>query len=85
MTTTLPSLRINRSNPNHHLFQNNGRIWWLHYTLHLPDYTVRRVRKSLGTDDLRLARERRDAAIEHLLHHSSQPAVAPIAKRRAAR
>ena len=66
MTTALPILRINPRNPNHHLFRNNGRNWWLHYTLHQSDYTARRVRVSLGTSDLRLARERRDTAIIHL-------------------
>jgi hypothetical protein len=66
MKTSLPSLRINPRNPNHHLFRNNGRIWWLHYTLHCPDYTVQRVRSSLGTSCLAIARERRDAALAHL-------------------
>jgi hypothetical protein len=87
MTTTLPSLRINRGNPNHHLFRNNGRIWWLHYTLHLPDYTVRRVRLSLGTADVGLARERRDANIQHLLEqaNASRPQAAlNLVERRAA-
>lgn len=87
MTTTLPSLRINRGNPNHHLFRNNGRIWWLHYTLHLPDYTVRRVRLSLGTADLDLARERRDARIRHLLQQANAPqhqAASHLGERRAA-
>jgi hypothetical protein len=66
MKTSLPSLRINPRNPNHHLFRNNGRIWWLHYTLHCPDYTVQRVRRSLGTASLQIARERRDAALAQL-------------------
>lgn len=63
MHTAQPSLRIDPRNPNHHLFRNNRRNWWLHYTLHLPDYTVHRVRRSLGTSDLGLARTRRDAAL----------------------
>jgi hypothetical protein len=43
-----PSLavRIKRTNPNHHLWENHG-TWWMHYTVHLPDFTKRRVRRSL--------------------------------------
>jgi hypothetical protein len=59
MTNITPSLRINIKNPNHHLWNNNGS-WWCHYTLHLPDYTKRRIRRPLGTNDLDEARERRD-------------------------
>ncbi len=59
------SLRINPENPDHHLWNNNG-TWWCHYTEHLPDYTKRRVRVSLGTSDLELARQRRDAILNEL-------------------
>lgn len=51
--------------PNHHLWNNNG-TWWLHYTLHLADYTKRRVRESLGTRDLGEARRRRDLRLGEL-------------------
>lgn len=44
---------------NHHIWNNNG-TWWVHYTLHLPDYTARRVRASLRTKDVAEARARRD-------------------------
>ena len=56
------SLRTQRNNRNHHLWLNNG-CWWLHYTVHLPDYTKRRVRESLGTRDVEEARRRRDARL----------------------
>ena len=59
MTTPTPSLRVNPDNPNHHLWNNHG-TWWLHYTLHLPDYTARRIRRSLRTNTLAEARTRRD-------------------------
>ncbi len=65
MTQSTPSLRIDRNNPNHHLWNNNGS-WWCHYTLHLPDYTKRRIRCSLGTADLDLARRRRDRLLAAL-------------------
>jgi hypothetical protein len=42
------AVRIHPDNQNHHLWNNNG-TWWCHYTLHLPDFTKRRVRKSLET------------------------------------
>ncbi|MCB2156973.1 hypothetical protein KQI84_19010 [bacterium] len=51
-----------RANPNHHLWNNNG-TWWFHCTVHLPNYTKERIRRSLNTDDLEVAKQRRD---EHL-------------------
>jgi hypothetical protein len=50
------------SNPNHHLWNNNG-TWWLHYTEHLADYTKRRVRRSLHTHNVRAARAIRDVLL----------------------
>lgn len=68
--TTAPeikaALRIDPSNPNHHLYLNNG-TWWIHYTVHLADYTARRVRRSLRTRDLVEARLRRDRQLAALL------------------
>ena len=45
--------------PNHHLWRN-GRLWWIAITVHYPNWTAARVRRSLGTDDLTEARRRRD-------------------------
>ena len=59
------SVRVNRKNPDHHLWNNHG-TWWLHYTLHMDDFTKRRVRKSLGTQDVDEARTRRDEALANL-------------------
>jgi len=53
------SIRLNNDNPNHHLWNNNG-TWWLHYTMHLPDHTKRRIRKNLHTHDVQEARRLRD-------------------------
>ena len=53
------SIRISELNRLHHLWNNNG-TWWLHYTVHLADFTKRRVRRSLRTQDLELAIRRRD-------------------------
>ena len=53
------SVRVNRKNPNHHLWNNNG-TWWCHLTAHKPDYTAERHRVSLHTRDIVEARQRRD-------------------------
>lgn len=55
------SVRTNVANPNHHLWNNNG-TWWLHYTLH-RGAEKHRVRRSLGTATLDVARARRDALL----------------------
>ena len=59
------SVRVNRKNLDHHLWNNHG-TWWLHYTLHMDDFTKRRVRKSLGTHDVAEARTRRDELFANL-------------------
>ncbi|HWA10261.1 MAG TPA: hypothetical protein VG838_12480 [Opitutaceae bacterium] len=60
-----PALRVHGGNPNHHLWNNHG-TWFLHYTVHPTPFTKERIRRSLGTKDLSLARERRDAYFAHL-------------------
>jgi len=60
--TPVASLRILADNPDHHLWNNNG-TFWCHYTLHLPNYTKRRVRQSLGTDCVERARKLRDKVL----------------------
>jgi hypothetical protein len=46
-------------NPNHNIWNNNG-TYWCHYTVHNDDYTKQRVRVSLGTNDVQIARALRD-------------------------
>ncbi len=53
------AIRTRDDNPNHHLWNNNG-TWFVHYTVHPDALTSERVRRSLGTRDLVVARERRD-------------------------
>jgi len=65
MSTATPSLRVDPVNPNHHLWNNHG-TWWVHYTLHLPDYTKQRIRKNLSTRSLKTARTRRDSILTAL-------------------
>lgn len=53
------SLRVRTSNPNHHLWNNNG-TWYVHYTVHPTPITKSRIRASLETKSLAIARRRRD-------------------------
>ncbi len=53
------SVRVRETNPNHHLWNNNG-TWYLHYTLHPTALTKSRVRMSLETKDVEVARHKRD-------------------------
>lgn len=62
---TLPGIRVHAENPNHHLWNNHG-TWFLHYTVYPTEFTKERVRRSLGTRDVRVARERRDSFFAHL-------------------
>ena len=57
---TLPGIRVRPENANHHLWNNHG-TWFLHYTVHPTPFTKERIRRSLGTKDVSVARERRDA------------------------
>jgi hypothetical protein len=50
-------------NLDHHLWNNHG-TWWCHYTVHLPNYTKRRVRLSLGTPSVNRARKLRDEILK---------------------
>ena len=57
--------RIDRANPNHHIWNNNG-TWWLHYTAYPTPVTAERKRKSLGTKSVFLARQKRDKILATL-------------------
>jgi hypothetical protein len=57
--TATPALRVRAENPNHHLWNNHG-TWFLHYTVHPTPFTKERLRRTLGTKDVRVARARRD-------------------------
>ena len=69
------SVRVNRKNANHHLWNNNGK-WWCHLTLHHSDYTSERRRLSLNTRDLDVARQRRDRLFANLENTVARKAVA---------
>ena len=75
--TILPGIRVSPDNPNHHLWNNHG-TWFLHYTVHPTPFTKERIRRSLGTKDVRVARERRDSFFAHLASEAAKVATTPI-------
>ena len=75
--SSLPGIRIRAENPNHHLWNNHG-TWFLHYTVHPTPFTKERIRRSLGTKDIQLARDRRDVFFASLVAEAAR-APAPAA------
>lgn len=76
---TLPGIRVRSENPNHHLWNNHG-TWFLHYTIHPTPFTKERIRRSLGTKDLAVARARRDAFFAELAADARKAAGTVIRK-----
>jgi len=68
--TPIPAVRVHTTNPNHHLWNNNG-TWFLHYTVHPTPFTKERIRRSLGTKCLETARQRRDSFFQNLATHGT--------------
>ena len=68
------ALRIDDSNLNHHLWNNNG-TWWIHYTIYPTSVTVERIRHSLKTKILPEARSRRDEILDELLNQTPKLAA----------
>ena len=77
--TSLPILSIRPENPNHHLWNNHG-TWFLHYTVHPTPFTKERIRRSLGTKDVNVARERRDAIFTYLASEAAKATAATTRK-----
>ena len=74
--TKYPAPRRDTENPNHHLWDNHG-TWFLHYTVHPTPFTKERIRRSLGTKDVNVARERRDTFFAHLASEATKAAATP--------
>jgi hypothetical protein len=68
---SVPSIRIREENPDHHLW-NNHSTWFLHYTVHPTPFTKERIRRSLGTKDVVVARRQRDAFFARLAAETSK-------------
>jgi hypothetical protein len=72
------ALRFPSGSADHHLWNNNG-TWWCHFTLHSARGTKQRIRRSLRTHDVSLARKKRDLLLTRL-----QTAISHSQERRAA-
>ena len=59
------SIRTDSSNPNHHLWLNNG-TWFAAYTVLTSPLTAERIRTSLRTKDVSVARQRRDQLFQEV-------------------
>ena len=68
------ALRIDDSNLNHHLWNNNG-TWWIHYTIYPTSVTAERVRYSLKTKNLTEARSLRNKIFKKFLNHTCRLAA----------
>jgi hypothetical protein len=79
----LLGIRVRAENPNHHLWNNHG-TWFLHYTVHPTPYTKERVRRSLGTKDLEVARARRDSFFDQFEANATRLATGSVNKQVAA-
>jgi len=78
--TSLPGIRVRAENENHHLWNNHG-TWFLHYTVHPTPFTKERIRRSLGTKDVAVARSRRDAFFTHLSAEASKASASTPASK----
>lgn len=56
---TVTRSKMVAKNKDHNLWRHN-KNWWLHYTMRLPDLSLRRVRLNLWTADVKTARMHRD-------------------------
>lgn len=65
------SVRIGSGNQDHHLYNNNG-VWWLHYTSYPTPATSKRIRRSLRTRDVTLARHQRDTILKDLFEGAGE-------------
>ncbi len=78
--TTLPGIRVRSENENHHLWNNHGTCF-LHYTVHPTPFTKERIRRSLGTKDVYVARERRDTFFAQLASEAAKNGAATPARK----
>jgi hypothetical protein len=78
--TTLPGIRVRSENENHHLWNNHG-TWFLHYTVHPTPFTKERIRRSLGTKEVNVARERRDTFFAQLASEAAKNAATTPARK----
>ena len=58
---------MSRGDLNHHLWRN-GRLWWVAFVALADGVRQVRIRQSLKTDDVEVARARRDALLAEYEH-----------------
>lgn len=68
--TGVLAIRLDPTNPDHHLWNNNG-TWWCHFTIHPDALTKQRVRRSLGTRSRVEAHVRRDRLLRSFAAHAA--------------
>lgn len=82
--TPAPSSRPPRRpelSPDHHLWRNGGR-WWIAIVLVTTDGRRQRLRRSLGTADVVVARTRRDEILQRVATSKHwRPALDALASR----
>lgn len=72
------SIRSKPGNRLHHLYRNNGPVFWVHYTLHF-DFRKRRIRRSLGTTCPETAIRLRDELFARLVREGEHvPGRCPV-------
>jgi hypothetical protein len=69
------SVRVDETNLDHHLWCNHG-VWWIHYVVHEGN-RKRRVRHSLRTRDVEVARRLRDTEFALVRDASVTACAAP--------
>ena len=72
VSVELATSRAFANNQNHHLWKN-GRLWWIAFTLIHDGWRQERVRQSLGTDNIKEARRRRDSILALFGKPASEP------------
>jgi hypothetical protein len=73
---------MSRGDINHHLWRN-GRLWWVAFVALADGVRQVRIRQSLKTDDVEVARARRDALIDEYEHREGWIVPRRIQSRRA--
>jgi hypothetical protein len=69
--TVVPEAPPPLANPNHHLWRNRG-TWWVAFTIVHDGHRQERIRRSLRTRDLAVARHRRDRVLQE---YAARPGV----------
>ena len=64
-----PAAALPDSNPNHHIWNNNG-TYWLNASIIIRGIIQERIRESLKTKDIKIARRRREQRFSQIASQS---------------